>query len=155
MLPPFYKQCFDVWSDLNNKVPFSFQEIVNEIIWNNKFLCVDKKSVFRRDLFSIGLLKIGDLLSCSNTTTFSFINLLLNPEQSFFVMSIIDSVTTHWCTIIKDSSSLPIIFPVLDAPSIIIDGNPHTFSDISSKQIYRRDYLPLKRNCLTSTHTQP
>ena len=50
MLPPFYKQCFDAWSDLNNKVPFSFQEIVNEIIWNNKFLCVDKKPVFRRDL---------------------------------------------------------------------------------------------------------
>ena len=43
MLPLFYKQCFDAWSDLNNKVPFSFQEIVNEIIWNNKFLCVDKK----------------------------------------------------------------------------------------------------------------
>ena len=51
MLPPFYKQCFDAWSDLNNKVPLSFQEIVNEIIWNNKFLCVDKKSVFRWALF--------------------------------------------------------------------------------------------------------
>ena len=43
MLPPFYKQCFDAWSDLNNKTPLSLQEIVNEIIWNNKFLCVDKK----------------------------------------------------------------------------------------------------------------
>ena len=31
MLPPFYKQCFDAWSDLNNKVPLSFQEIVNKI----------------------------------------------------------------------------------------------------------------------------
>ena len=84
MLPPFSQQCFDAWSDLNNKVPLSFQEIVNEIIWNNKFLCVDRKSVFRRDLFSIGLLKIADLLSCDNTTIFSFTNLLLNPEQIFF-----------------------------------------------------------------------
>ena len=96
MLPPFSKQCFDAWSDLNNKVPLSFQEIVNEIIWNNKFLCVDKKSVFRRDLFSIGLLKIADLLSCDNTTTtFSFTNPLLNPEQSFFVINIIDSIPAH------------------------------------------------------------
>ena len=85
MLPLFYKQCSDAWSDLNNKVPLSFQEIVNEIIWNNKFLCADKKSVFGTDLFSIGLLKIGDLLPCDNTTTFSFTNLLLNPEQSFFL----------------------------------------------------------------------
>ena len=57
-LPPFYKQCFDAWSD----VPLSFQEIANEIIWSNKFLSVDKKSVFRRELLFIGLLKIGDLL---------------------------------------------------------------------------------------------
>ena len=101
------------------------------------FFVLTKKSVCRRDLFSIGLSKIGDLLSCNNTTTFRFMNLLLNPEQSFFVMSIIDSIPTHWCTIIKDSSSLPIIFPVLDAPSIIIDGNPLTFFDVSSKQIYQ------------------
>ena len=139
MLLPFYKQCYDTWSDLNNKVPLSFQEIVNETIWNNKFLCADKKSVFGKDLFSIGLLKIGDLLSCDNTTTFSFTTLLLNPEQSFFfVMSVIDSIPAHWRTIIKDSSSLPIISPISDVPKIIIDGNSLTFSDVSSKQIYRQ-----------------
>ena len=137
MLPPFYQQCFDAWSDLNNKVPLLYREVVNEIIWNNKFLCVDRKSVFRRDLFSIGLLKIADLLSCDNTTTFNFTNLLLNPEQSFFVMSIIDSIPAHWRTII-DSSSLPIISPISDVPTIIIDGNSLTFSEISSKQIYRQ-----------------
>ena len=139
-LSPFYKQCFDAWSDLNNKVPLSFQEIVNEIIWNNKFLCVDKKSVFRRDLFSIGLLKIGDLLSCNNTTTFIFItmNLLLNPEQSVFVMSIIDSIPAHWHTIIKDASSLPINCPVSDVHTIIVHGNSLTIFDVSSKQISKQ-----------------
>ena len=103
---------------------------------NNKFLCVDRKSVFRRDLLSIGLLKIADLLSCDNPTTFSFTNLLLNPEQSFFVMSIIDSIPAYWRTIIKDSLSLPIISPISDVPKIIVDGNSLTFSDVSSKQIY-------------------
>ena len=121
-LPPFYKQCFDAWSDLTNNIPLSCQEVANEIIWNNKFLCVDKKSVFRRDLFSMGLLKIGDLIS-GNSTAFSFMNLLLNPEQSFFVMSIIDSIPAHWRTVIKEASFFPIIFPVSDAPTITIDGN--------------------------------
>ena len=64
-------------------------------------------------------------------------------------MSIIDSIPTHWRTIIKDSSSLPIIFPVLDAPSIIIDGNPLTFSDVSSKQIYRQ-FLAKKQGLPTA-----
>ena len=97
-----------------------------------------KTSVFRRDLFSIGLLKIGDLLSCNNTTIFGFTNLLLNPEQSFFVMSITDSIPAHWRTIIKDFSSLPTISPVSDVPTIIIDGNSLTLCDVSSKQIYRQ-----------------
>ena len=29
ILPPFYKQCFNAWSDLNNEVSLSFQGIVN------------------------------------------------------------------------------------------------------------------------------
>ena len=136
-LPPFYKQCFDAWSDLNTKAPTSHQEIVNEIIWNNKFLCVNNKSVFRRDLFSMGLLKIGDLLSDDIPSTFCSMNLLLTPEQRFFVMSIIDSIPAHWRTIIKEASSAPIISPVPDAPTILIDENPLTIVDVSSKQIYR------------------
>ena len=82
-LPLFYEKCFDSWSDMNNNTPLSFQEVANQIVWNNKFLCVDKKSFFRRDLFTIGLLKLGDLIS-GNSTAFSFTNLLLNPEQRFF-----------------------------------------------------------------------
>ena len=42
-LPLYYKQCFEAWSDLNAKLPDSFQDIVNEDIWNNKFCCIDKK----------------------------------------------------------------------------------------------------------------
>ena len=136
-LPPFYNQCFDAWSDLNTKAPTSHQEIVNEIIWNNKFLCVNNKSVFRRDLFSMGLLKIGDLLSGNFPPSFCFMNLPLTPEQRFFLMSIIDSIPAHWRTIIKEASSTPIISPVPDAPTILVDENPLTIVDVSSKQIYR------------------
>ena len=136
-LPPFYKQCFDAWSDLNTKAPTSLQEVVNEIIWNNKFLCVNNKSVFRRVFFSMGLLKIGDLLSGDIPSTFCFMNLLLTPEQRFFVMSIIDSIPAHWRTIIKEASSTPIVSPVPDAPTILIDENPLTIVDVSSKQMYR------------------
>ena len=40
---PAYKECFDAWSEVNGKTPSCYEEIVNEIIWNNKFLCYDKK----------------------------------------------------------------------------------------------------------------
>ena len=53
-------------------------------------------------------------------------------------MSIIDFIPAHWRTIIKDSSYLPIISLVPDDPNIIIDESSLTFSDVSSKQIYRQ-----------------
>ena len=50
-LPKYYKECFDVWPGLNSSTPVTFDNIMNEIIWNNKFICIDKKSV-----------KVGDLI---------------------------------------------------------------------------------------------
>ena len=44
-LTTYYKECFDAWSKLIGKTPSYYKEIVNEIIWNNKFLCYDKKSI--------------------------------------------------------------------------------------------------------------
>ena len=49
-LPKYYKECFDAWSSLNSSTPVTFKDIMNEIIWNNKFICIDKKSVYRNDL---------------------------------------------------------------------------------------------------------
>ena len=49
-LPAFYRQCLVAWSELKAREPSSVHEIVNQVIWNNTFLCVDKKSVYRRDI---------------------------------------------------------------------------------------------------------
>ena len=44
-LPAYYKECFDAWSEVNGKTTScSDEEIINEIIWNNKFLCYNKKN---------------------------------------------------------------------------------------------------------------
>ena len=41
-LPKYYKDCFDTWSGLNSRTPVTFNDIMNEIIWNNRFICIDK-----------------------------------------------------------------------------------------------------------------
>ena len=79
-LPSFYKQCFDAWSEVTGKMPGSLPEIANEVIWNNNLLCIDKKSVYRRDIAELGFLKICDLFSTEK---------VLNPEQDFFIMGIL------------------------------------------------------------------
>ena len=68
-LPAFYKQRLVAWSELNEREPSSVHEITNQVIWNNKFLCVDKKSVYRRGTADQGFCKIWDLFSVDDETT--------------------------------------------------------------------------------------
>ena len=56
-LPSLYKQCSDAWSEVNAKTPGLLHEIASEIIWNNKLLCINKKSVYRRDIADLGFFK--------------------------------------------------------------------------------------------------
>ena len=77
-LPAFYKECLNVWTELNGKTPGSFHEVINEIIWNNKFICIGRMSVYRDDMIKLGFLKVGNLVpptgsSSSNMCLFTVI----------------------------------------------------------------------------------
>jgi len=52
-IPKYYKECFDAWLGLNSSTPVTFNDITDEIIWNNKFICMNKKSVYRKDLVNL------------------------------------------------------------------------------------------------------
>ena len=80
--------CCILWSELNEREPSSVHRITNQVIWSNNFLCVDKKSVSPRDIADQGFCKIWDLFSVDDEQ--------LNPEQSFFIMSVINSMPAAW-----------------------------------------------------------
>ena len=81
-LPAYYKECLDAWSELNRITPSSTHEVINEIIWNNRFLCIDKMSIYRGDMIKLGFLKIGDVLRANNSSRFNVYGTsLLSPEQ--------------------------------------------------------------------------
>ena len=54
-LPAYCKECLDAWSELNNIMPSSSHEVVNEIIWNNRFLYIDRMSMYRSDVVNLGI----------------------------------------------------------------------------------------------------
>ena len=60
-LPDFYKECALTWSSLNEYSPSSLSDIVNQVLRNNRFICVDTRSVYNAKLFDAGLIKIGNL----------------------------------------------------------------------------------------------
>jgi len=41
----FYKECLILWSSMNKTDPCTLEEIANEVIWNNKHICIGGKSI--------------------------------------------------------------------------------------------------------------
>ena len=137
-LPAYYKECLEAWSDLNGKKPSSSQEVLNEIIWNNKFICLDKRSTYRKDLIDLGFLRIGDLISVNCSFSLDFLTPLTSPEQRFFLMSIVNSIPSEWRALAKASTNLSSNVPIPSTPTIKTDnGNLTPISDVSSRQIYQ------------------
>ena len=54
--PDFYKECFLTWSSLKEYNPSSLSDIVNQVLWNNRFICNDSRSVYNAKLFDAGLI---------------------------------------------------------------------------------------------------
>ena len=62
-LPDFYKECLDAWSDINTSNVVSYDDVVNQTVWNNKFILIESKSCYIKHLVAHGIVKIGDLIS--------------------------------------------------------------------------------------------
>ena len=70
-LPKYYRKCFECFSHCsaatdNNVLELSHEQISNTVLWNNKFICINNKSVFNQSLVSKGIIKIGDLVTEKN-----------------------------------------------------------------------------------------
>ena len=66
-LPKFYKECLTEWALYKMSPITTLSDVLNEIIWNNKFLCIYGKPLFRNKLLRKGLLIVSDLLTDSGT----------------------------------------------------------------------------------------
>ena len=71
-IPPFYEDCltsFAKCSVANNQckeIIEDINEILQIILWNNKFIRIDGKPVFYKTLAEKGIFRIGDLISENN-----------------------------------------------------------------------------------------
>ena len=61
-LPAFYKECLDAWTLLNQSSVSSYRDVVHQVIWNNKFINVQKVSLYEEYMFLKGIVTVGDLV---------------------------------------------------------------------------------------------
>ena len=75
--PKFYQELILFWENVCTEQPKDFQDIINQFIWNNKFILRDGDSIFYPSLHWKGLLYIRDLLD----ETGSFLNWSIVKEK--------------------------------------------------------------------------
>ena len=68
------------------------------IVWNNKHICVDNKSIFYRSLFQKGIITLEDLVSESNDIIVKHPpnNSLFTPREVFLLVQVIDALPLQW-----------------------------------------------------------
>ena len=108
--PKYFKKCFDAWSGLN--------DVMNEIIWKNRFICIDIKFVYRSDLGNLGIMKVCDLIMDNNLFFHEDPYVTITPEQRFFIMGVVRSLPSVWKTVIKSSVCKNEIRPIPHTPHI-------------------------------------
>lgn len=64
--PTFYKSVLTVWQELHSKTPLNAVDMKQEIIWNNRFIKVEGKTIFNKTWMNKGILRIYDLLDAND-----------------------------------------------------------------------------------------
>lgn len=66
-MPEFYKDCLDAWSTLTRKEVYSYEDIMNQLVWNKKYILSEGKSLYHSFLHNTcGISEVGDLVSKDN-----------------------------------------------------------------------------------------
>ena len=91
-LPKFYKECLSEWADYQKLSVVILPDVLRQIIWNNKFICINGRPLFRRKVLKKGFLTVRDIVSDEGKLK-SWSTLQNN------------NLTLEWKTLLKDTSN--------------------------------------------------
>ena len=67
----FYKDVLHNWQTINQHIPENKEQILNEILWNNRFIKIKKFSIYYQSWHKAGVIKIKDIFCENNFLTFN------------------------------------------------------------------------------------
>ena len=102
-LPRFYEQCLQVFAEHSTATEANIQNMdasarASTIIWNNKHIFIDGKSVFHYSLFKKGIVTLEDLVNDKNEVIVkqNLSESNFTPMEVFHLMQIYDALPRHW-----------------------------------------------------------
>ena len=140
-MPGFYKDCLDAWSSLTRQEVYSYEDIMNQVVWNNRYILSEGKSLHYPFFHNIcGISKVGDLVSSDNIFLRSgkVLNAKLTPSQYFLLMGVVSAIPNEWRSTIKGRRVHVDPHPFFESSfRVRIRGEMFDLSSVSSKTLYR------------------
>ena len=109
-LPKFYRDIISHWQKIKNINPKTKGDVLNQIIWNNQFIRVNKLSVFFPAWNKVGIEKLSCLLDTEGNTLLSLTTFMqkYNVKCNFLqYYSLLSAIPQEWKTMLKQECSLP------------------------------------------------
>lgn len=101
-LPKFYEECFQIFAEHSVATAVKVQCLndisrADIIIWNNKHICVDGKSIFHHTLYEKGIITLENLISDNNDLIIKNLHSsMFTPVEVFSLMQVIDALPIQW-----------------------------------------------------------
>ena len=140
-LPEFYKECLVAWTSLSQDNPLLISETANQVIWNNRFICIESKSIYNQRLIDFGIVKVGDLCDSRGELKSNKepLHSILSPIEHFLLFSIFSAIPQEWRKTLKANK----LSVSLNTRNIIpgdfylhIKGKITNLEKLHSKEIY-------------------
>ena len=137
-LPAFYKDCLHAWSALNESPINTYRDVVHQVIWNNKYIIVQKLSTFEKLFYSKGIITVGDLLSDAGVflKDANMLKANLSPLERFKLMGIVDAIPREWRQIIRQSAQHLPPLHIGDTIYLKLENSQVALLKVSSKLLY-------------------
>lgn len=126
-LPKFYKECIMTWASLNCVSPSSASEIYEQFLWNNRFICIESRSVFNQKLIDVGIITIRNLLDSHGNfkQLFYLQHAHLSPIDHYFLFSLFCAIPEEWRRLLRTNENAALLhdcYVDLDSFSLHLGG---------------------------------
>ncbi|KAL9960119.1 hypothetical protein ACROYT_G033528 [Oculina patagonica] len=103
----FYKEALEAWQKLTVSTPESKEQILEEIIWNNRFITIDGSSVYYKQWHEAGVTKIGDIFKGDSFLTFNDFASTFQIKTNFLkYYGLCHAIPKKWINQLKGKSEL-------------------------------------------------
>ena len=112
-----------------------------KFLWNNRFICIESRSVFNQKLIEVGIITIRKLLDSHGNfkQIFYLQHAHLSPTDHYFLFSLFCAIPEEWRRLLKTNENADILhdcYVDLDSFSLHLGGKKVDVEKIQSKQLY-------------------